>query len=159
MIIVKSQGSSPGEIREGGGRKRKGMLPGISFHQCGADVMSHFRSVYERAYRSLRDTQPDAKEEAVMLLEAWRDFEANLESKAAEDRQQGVEAVERKMPKRIKVKPMLQPGIEPQSFCWRPRCRIASAPHSESYVQPSWTSQLSWLGCVQRSWDSGNMLA
>lgn len=34
------------------------------------------RGVYERAYRSLRESQPDAKEEAVMLLEAWRSFEA-----------------------------------------------------------------------------------
>jgi hypothetical protein len=31
--------------------------------------------VYERAFRSLREGQPDAKEEAVMLLEAWREFE------------------------------------------------------------------------------------
>ena len=37
------------------------------------------RSVYERAYRSLREDQPDAKEEAVMLLEAWR----NMERRAA----------------------------------------------------------------------------
>ena len=34
-------------------------------------------SVYERAFRSLRDNQPDAKEEAVMLLEAWQAFEAD----------------------------------------------------------------------------------
>eukprot|EP00884_Botryococcus_braunii_P014025 jgi/Botrbrau1/22623/Bobra.176_1s0051.1 len=62
------------------------------------------RSVYERAYRNLRDTQPDAKEEAVMLLEAWRDFEANTESGTPQERQQGLEAVERKMPKRVKRK-------------------------------------------------------
>ena len=31
--------------------------------------------MYERAFRSLREDQPDAKEEAVMLLEAWRSFE------------------------------------------------------------------------------------
>ena len=43
------------------------------------------RSVYERAFRSLRENQPDAKEEAVMLLEAWRTFEAN--TVAAEQRQ------------------------------------------------------------------------
>jgi crooked neck len=35
--------------------------------------------VYERGYRSLREVQPDAKEEAVMLLEAWRDFEAGCD--------------------------------------------------------------------------------
>ena len=33
------------------------------------------RSVYERAYRNMREDQPEAKEEAVMLLEAWRAFE------------------------------------------------------------------------------------
>jgi hypothetical protein len=32
--------------------------------------------VYERGFRALREGAPDAKEEAVMLLEAWRDFEA-----------------------------------------------------------------------------------
>lgn len=42
-------------------------------------------SVYERAFRSLRENQPDAKEEAVMLLEAWRTFEAD--TVAAEQRQ------------------------------------------------------------------------
>lgn len=44
-------------------------------------------SVYERAFRSLRDNQPDAKEEAVMLLEAWRSFEADTFS--TEQRQVG----------------------------------------------------------------------
>ena len=33
------------------------------------------RSVYERALRRLRATQPDAKEDAVMLLQAWLAFE------------------------------------------------------------------------------------
>jgi crooked neck len=33
------------------------------------------RGVYERALRSLKETQADAKEERVMLLEAWRGFE------------------------------------------------------------------------------------
>jgi len=59
-------------------------------------------SVYERAYRSLRETQPDAKEEAVMLLEAWKATEAAAESETA--RAVGVEAVEKRMPKRIKRK-------------------------------------------------------
>jgi hypothetical protein len=34
------------------------------------------RAVYERGFRSIREGSPDAKEEAVMLLESWRDFEA-----------------------------------------------------------------------------------
>ena len=55
------------------------------------------RDVYERALRSLKETQPDAKEERVMLLEAWRAFEAG----AAEG---DVERVEKKMPRRVKRK-------------------------------------------------------
>ena len=55
------------------------------------------RDVYERALRSLKETQPDAKEERVMLLEAWRAFEAG----AADG---DVERVEKKMPRRVKRK-------------------------------------------------------
>lgn len=72
------------------------------------------RSVYERAYRNLRDSQPDAKEEAVMLLEAWRDFEMNTESRSPQEQQEGIEAVERKMPKRVKVR---SPGLACVSKC------------------------------------------
>lgn len=42
---------------------------------------SYARSVYERAYRSMRETQPDAKEEALALLEAWKDFESEAKSR------------------------------------------------------------------------------
>ena len=35
------------------------------------------RSVYERAFTELRADQPDAKQEALMLLEAWEAFEAS----------------------------------------------------------------------------------
>ncbi len=42
--------------------------------------MSAARDVYSRAYRSLRDTQPGAREEAVMLLEGWKEFEAGQTS-------------------------------------------------------------------------------
>lgn len=64
------------------------------------------RSIYERAYRCLRDDQPDAKEEAVMLLEAWRGFEREVAGSKSEGSGAGsaVEAVERKMPKRVKRK-------------------------------------------------------
>ena len=61
-------------------------------------------SVYERAFTSLRESQPDAKEEAVMLLEAWRSAEAQAQSGAAEARAAAVQAVEKRMPKRIKRK-------------------------------------------------------
>eukprot|EP00877_Chromochloris_zofingiensis_P007788 jgi/Chrzof1/3262/Cz12g18090.t1 len=63
------------------------------------------RGVYERAYRSLRESQPDAKEEAVMLLEAWRSFEAGCSAfRSPEDVAKAVQAVEKKLPKRIKRK-------------------------------------------------------
>ncbi len=42
---------------------------------------SFARSVYERAYRSMRETQPDAKEEALALLEAWKEFESDAKSR------------------------------------------------------------------------------
>ena len=61
-------------------------------------------SVYERAFRSLRESQPDAKEEAVMLLEAWRTFEQTAEGPTDVQKATAVEAVERRMPKRIKKK-------------------------------------------------------
>lgn len=61
-------------------------------------------SVYERAFTSLRESQPDAKEEAVMLLEAWRSAEAQAESVSEEARAAAVQAVEKRMPKRIKRK-------------------------------------------------------
>ncbi len=38
------------------------------------------RGVYARAYRSLRDSQPDNKEEAVMVLEQWKEMEQGLAS-------------------------------------------------------------------------------
>lgn len=37
--------------------------------------------MYERAFRRLRQTQPDAKEEAAMLLESWLDFESHAVSR------------------------------------------------------------------------------
>ena len=58
------------------------------------------RSVYERAYRTLRDEQPDAKEEAVMLLEAWRAFEREAASRQGDGGSTtAVEAVEKRMPR------------------------------------------------------------
>ena len=45
--------------------------------------------VYSRAFFSLRESQPDAKEEAVMLLEAWRAFEAESNSSSPAQQQVG----------------------------------------------------------------------
>lgn len=57
------------------------------------------RGVYERAYRSLKETAMDAKEERVMLLEAWRAFEMRVGSS-----QEALESVTKKMPRRVKRK-------------------------------------------------------
>ena len=46
-------------------------------------------SVYSRAFSSLRESQPDAKEEAVMLLEAWRAFEAESNTSSPAQQQVG----------------------------------------------------------------------
>lgn len=57
------------------------------------------RGVYERALRSLKETQSDAKEERVMLLEAWRAFEEAVGSDP-----DVIGKVEKKMPRRVKRK-------------------------------------------------------
>lgn len=62
------------------------------------------RKVYERAFRALRDSQPDAKEEAVLLLEAWREFEKAAAISG------DVSAVEAKMPRRVKRKRAIESG-------------------------------------------------
>lgn len=61
------------------------------------------RSVYESAFRQLRLTQPDAKEEAVMLLEAWLEFEGQT-SRCDEDRAASLAAVQKKQPRQVKRK-------------------------------------------------------
>ena len=72
--------------------------------------------MYERAFTSLRESQPDAKEEAVMLLEAWRSAEAQAESVAEDARAAAVQAVEKRMPKRIKRKVSCCRLLFPNSF-------------------------------------------
>ena len=55
------------------------------------------RSIYERAYKHLREEEEDAKEETVMLLEAWKAFEAGAGGSA-----EVLAAVEKKFPRRVK---------------------------------------------------------
>ena len=63
------------------------------------------RAVYDRAFKALRELQSDAKEEAVMLLEAWRDFEKQTTTAAAgAENVYRVSEVEAKMPRRVKRK-------------------------------------------------------
>lgn len=86
-------------------------------------------SVYKRAFGALREGKPDEKEEAVMVLEAWRGLEqqsvaaAEPGSAAAADRQAALQAVEKRMPRRVKRKrPILtedglEAGMEVRILC------------------------------------------
>ncbi|KAK9845191.1 hypothetical protein WJX84_006146 [Apatococcus fuscideae] len=73
-------------------------------------LLSRSRSVYKRAFNTLREGRPDDKEEAVMVLEAWRKLEqqnvsaAEPGSATAADRQAALQAVEKRMPRRVKRK-------------------------------------------------------
>lgn len=49
--------------------------------ESAAQLEVRARSVYERAFTEMRAEQAAAKEEALMLLEAWRDFESTCTSK------------------------------------------------------------------------------
>lgn len=78
-----------------------------------ADRVKKARDIYSRGFRSLRELQLDCKEEAVMLLEAWRKFEK--ESLASGfGSEEAVQAVEEKMPRRVKRKRpiVLEDGTE-----------------------------------------------
>ena len=55
--------------------------------------------MYERALLSLKEMQPDAKEERVMLLEAWKAFEESVGSS-----EEVLAKVEKKLPRRVKRK-------------------------------------------------------
>lgn len=76
--------------------------------------------MYKRAFGALREGKPDEKEEAVMVLEAWRGLEqqsvaaAEPGSAGAADRQAALQAVEKRMPRRVKRKrPILtEDGLE-----------------------------------------------
>ena len=44
-----------------------------------AERLKRARSIYRRGFYSIRETQPDAKDEAVLLLGAWKKFEQETE--------------------------------------------------------------------------------
>ena len=56
---------------------------GLEAEEAPAQREVRARSVYERAFTEMRADQPAAKEEALMLLEAWRDFEQACTAKCA----------------------------------------------------------------------------
>lgn len=86
--------------------------PSISRPEESPSVLAdRSREVYKKAYRSLREHQPDSKEEALMLLEQWRDFESSLPLESdpkgfltEAQRAANLEQVQKKMPKRVKRK-------------------------------------------------------
>lgn len=70
------------------------------------------RAVYERAFETLRTNAPEQKEERVMLLEAWREFEQGAVPHGGD-----AALVERRMPKRVKRKrPLTSEDGAPAGF-------------------------------------------
>jgi len=68
-------------------------------HECLAARQEKSRAVYRRAVDELKESDPDAKEERVMLLEAWKSFEDTLPSNFSQSAD-----VKAKLPKRVKRK-------------------------------------------------------
>lgn len=112
----------------GGGKDDEG-------EESGAARAAAARGVYERAFECLRETAPDAKEEALMVLEAWRSMERAAAAASEEERRRLVGAVEAKMPKRVKRKRPLrmedgrQVGMEEYYDYIFPGEGSAAAPH------------------------------
>ena len=65
--------------------------------------ITNAREIYSKGYKSLRRLQIDAKEEAVFLLESWREFEKDAVA-AGLASADAVSEVEKKMPRRVKRK-------------------------------------------------------
>lgn len=60
------------------------------------------RQVFSRAFKGLREGAPDAKEEALLVLEEWRRHEEAQGWRPEDERAEAVEAVAKKMPKKVK---------------------------------------------------------
>lgn len=60
------------------------------------------RSVYQRAFKRMREEEPDAKAEAALLLEEWIKFEKGCRAGSPQERASNIAAVEKKMPKTVK---------------------------------------------------------
>lgn len=65
---------------------------------------SKARNVYSHAYRCMWQELPGHKEEALLLLESWRDFEKSCVAEPIEKRTERIEAVQRIIPRRVKRK-------------------------------------------------------
>lgn len=70
------------------------------------------RKVYQRAFKRMREEEPDAKAEAALLLEEWLKFEKDCRVGSAEEKDSNVAAVEKKMPKTVKKRRKIDaPGV------------------------------------------------
>lgn len=81
--------------------------------------LARARAVYERGFRALREGSPDAKQEAAMLLEAWRAAELGAAAwgRAQADVDSAVAAVDAKRPRRVKRKrAAAEPGQPPEEY-------------------------------------------
>uniref|UniRef100_A0A1D1ZQ99 Crooked neck-like protein 1 n=1 Tax=Auxenochlorella protothecoides TaxID=3075 RepID=A0A1D1ZQ99_AUXPR len=96
------EGEEEGRVSEGERRaeaeRAEGGAAGVAAREAAA------RRVYERGFRALREGQAEAKEEALLLLEAWRAMEAASTCRPAEETEAAVAAVAAKMPRRVKRK-------------------------------------------------------
>eukprot|EP00210_Caulerpa_lentillifera_P002945 g2812.t1 len=69
------------------------------------EKLKRARSVYRRALCSIRETSPSSKDEAVLLLGAWKKFEEENELiESEEERSKAIDEVVKKFPKRVKRK-------------------------------------------------------
>lgn len=68
------------------------------------------RAVYERGFAALRADAPDAKEEAAMLLDAWRAFEAAAAAAGSSAATAALAAVDAKRPQRVKRRRPVEGG-------------------------------------------------
>jgi len=68
------------------------------------------RSLYERGFSTLRTDAPDAKEEAAMLLDAWRAFEAAAAAAGSTAAATALAAVDAKRPQRVKRRRPVEGG-------------------------------------------------
>merc|ERR1712061_167197 len=65
--------------------------------------ISRTRAVYSRAYCCMRET-PGQRENALMVLKAWRDFELSCKTESEEKITERVKQIELLMPKKTNIK-------------------------------------------------------
>ena len=75
------------------------------------------RKVYQRAFKRMREEEPDSKAEAALLLEEWLKFEKGCRVGTEEEKASNVSAVEKKIPKTVKKRRKIpSPGKPPAQF-------------------------------------------